>query len=133
MVRWFNTAGPCQPEDHYMIPPLGRLPEVPRLVRQKGYFVIHAPRQTGKTTVIRSLAAELTASGRYAALAFTCETARAAGDDYVRAQRGILGKIRRRAEDWLPAGLRPPPWPEVDEENLLGDGLAAWARACPKD
>jgi hypothetical protein len=27
MVRAFNTAGPCRPEKHYMIPPLGRLPE----------------------------------------------------------------------------------------------------------
>ena len=80
-----------------MIPSLGRLPEVPGLVKRKGYFVVYAPRQTGKTTAIRAIADTRTASGRYAALAFTCETARAAGDDYVRAQRGILGQIRREA------------------------------------
>jgi hypothetical protein len=132
MVRAFNTAGPCRLDKHYMIPPLGRLPEAPGLVAREGYFVVHAPRQTGKTTAIRALADELTASGRYAALAFTCETARAAGDDYVRAQRGILGQIRRRARRTLPPELRPPPWPEADEENLLGDGLAEWAHACPR-
>jgi hypothetical protein len=50
MGRRFNTAGPCLPEDHYMIPALRRLPEAPGLVARKDYFVVHAPRQTGKTT-----------------------------------------------------------------------------------
>ncbi|MCL9795526.1 P-loop NTPase family protein [Frankia sp. AgKG'84/4] len=54
----------------------------PGLVDQDGYFVVHAPRQTGKTTALRALAAELTASGRSAALYFSCEFGEAAGDDY---------------------------------------------------
>jgi hypothetical protein len=28
MPRWFNTAGPCEPADHYMLPAMRRLPEV---------------------------------------------------------------------------------------------------------
>ena len=51
MPRWFNTAGPCQAENHYMLPPLTRLPQVKRLIAQHSYFVIHAPRQIGKTTI----------------------------------------------------------------------------------
>src|SRR5215468_10276727 len=102
MVRRFNTAGPCRPEYHYMIPPLGRLPEAPGLVEEMGYFVVHAPRQTGKTTAIRALAEELTADGEYAALAFTCETGRASGDDFGSAQRGILQQIRSRSRIALP-------------------------------
>lgn len=27
MPRWFNTAGPCRPEHHYMLPATRRLPE----------------------------------------------------------------------------------------------------------
>ncbi|KYG11076.1 hypothetical protein BE21_58280 [Sorangium cellulosum] len=27
MPRWFNTAGPCNPADHYMLPAEERLPE----------------------------------------------------------------------------------------------------------
>jgi len=46
--RFFNTAGPCKADLHYMLPPLGRLPEVYDLIDRQGYFVIHAPRQTGK-------------------------------------------------------------------------------------
>ena len=56
MPRRFNTAGPCLPAWHYMIPAERRLPEAPSLVEQLGYFVVHAPRQTGKTTALRALA-----------------------------------------------------------------------------
>jgi hypothetical protein len=115
-----------------MIPPLRRLPEAPGLVGQLGYFVVHAPRQTGKTTTLAALANELTATGEYAALHFSCELGRAAGDNYGAAQRGILQRIRRRANAALPAELRPPPWPAVGDENLLGGALAAWAAACPR-
>ena len=131
MGRRFNTAGPCLPEYHYMIPALRRLPEAPVLVEQRGYFVVHAPRQTGKTTAIQALAEELTASGRYAALAFSCETGRAAGDNYGGAQRGVLEEIRSGAEFALPPRLRPPPWPAAPDESLLKTALTAWAQACP--
>jgi len=115
-----------------MIPPLRRLPEAPGLVAQLGYFVVHAPRQTGKTTALSALASELTRTGRYAALHFSCELGRAAGENYGAAQRAILQGVRRRAGVALPPELRPPPWPEVPDENLLGDALAAWAHACPR-
>ncbi|WP_322751668.1 MULTISPECIES: ATP-binding protein [unclassified Frankia] len=132
MTRWFNTAGPCVPSDHYMIPASVRLPEVPRLVARKSCFVVHAPRQTGKTTALQALASELTASGRHAALLFSCEAGRAWGDDIGAATRAILDEIRAAAEDSLPAGLRPPPWPAVSEGTQLGMALRAWAQACPR-
>src|SRR5262249_10523370 len=132
MGRRFNTAGPCLPAYHYMIPPLRRLPEAPGLVAQLGYFVVHAPRQTGKTTALSALASELTRTGRYAALHFSCELGRAAGENYGAAQRAILHRIQRRARIALPPDLQPPPWPEAPDENLLGDALAAWALACPR-
>lgn len=52
MTRFFNTAGPVNREDHYFIEPLERinLNEILTLIDQKKYFVLHAPRQTGKTT-----------------------------------------------------------------------------------
>jgi hypothetical protein len=51
-MRYFNTAGPCVPERHYMLPPEPRLPQARPLVERGMYFVVHAPRQTGKTTVL---------------------------------------------------------------------------------
>ena len=56
-MRFFNTSGPVVADDHYCIPPLDRLnfAEVRRLIRDKRYFVLHAPRQTGKTSVLLAL------------------------------------------------------------------------------
>ena len=64
MARWFNTAGPCKPDIHYMLPAAARIPQARQMIEQQAYFVIHAPRQTGKTTTMMALARELTASGR---------------------------------------------------------------------
>jgi hypothetical protein len=72
-LRHFNTAGPCVPALHYMLPALDRLPGIEGLVDRQGCFVLHAPRQTGKTTALRELAVRLTASGRFAALYASCE------------------------------------------------------------
>ncbi|MEI6416055.1 MAG: ATP-binding protein, partial [Pseudomonadota bacterium] len=54
-MRFFNTAGPCRPEWHYTVESLHRLPEVRSLIEERHYFVIHAPRQTGKTTYLYAL------------------------------------------------------------------------------
>ena len=56
-VRTFNTEGPVVAADHYHIPPLERidLDDVLGLVRGKKYFVLHAPRQTGKTSALLAL------------------------------------------------------------------------------
>src|SRR5215469_8762398 len=89
-VRYFNTTGPCEPERHYMLPAGERLPEARPLVESWRYFVVHAPRQTGKTTILRGLARQLTATGKYAAIWFSCESGEAAGDDYGAAERQVL-------------------------------------------
>ncbi len=65
MQRYFNTTGPCFPEWHYMVPPLPRLKGVERLIEQGQYFVIHAPRQSGKTTYLYALMDKLNREGRY--------------------------------------------------------------------
>ena len=56
-ARTFNTAGPVVAADHYCIPPLERinLDAVLGLIWDKKYFVLHAPRQTGKTSVLLAL------------------------------------------------------------------------------
>nr|WP_307874436.1 AAA family ATPase [Frankia nepalensis] len=122
------------PTLHYMIPALSRLPEGPGLVDQNAYFVVHAPRQTGKTTALRALARDLTRQGQYAAVHFSCEEGEAAGDDYAAATRDILMQIRISAEQQLSAELRPPAWPSETESEgtLLHVALRTWAQACPR-
>jgi hypothetical protein len=134
MARTFNTAGPCNPADHYMLPPERRLPRVQELVAQGHYFVVHAPRQSGKTTLFRSFAERLTAEGEVAALLVSCERAQAAGGDVDRGVEAILRTIEQRAER-LPPELRPPRVEEalhVGGESALAFYLARWAEGCPR-
>ena len=74
MARWFNIGGPCNPSDHYMLSATERLPEVASLIRKKQYFVVHAPRQCGKTTAFQALANEINARGDAVALYCTVES-----------------------------------------------------------
>ncbi|WP_428268026.1 AAA family ATPase [Haliangium sp.] len=132
-MRFFNTAGPCFAGQHYMLPPVERLPRAIDLIDRGLYFVVHAPRQTGKSTTLMALAKRLTDEGRYAALHFSCETGKVAGDDHVAGQRAVLRAMRQRAMDELPTSLWPPePWPAYDDAHLLSDGLRTWAQACPR-
>jgi DNA polymerase III delta prime subunit len=130
--RVFNTAGACDPAYHYMVPPEQRLPEARRLVDEMGYFVVHAPRQTGKTTVLLALARALTAEGRYAALHFTAETAKVTKDDFGAAEVHILDAIQNAAHQDLPRELWPPEWPESAPGRRIYNGLSAWATTCPR-
>ena len=68
LVRFFNTTGPCNPDDHYMLPPADRLrgAQLHRYVGDNLYWSLHAPRQTGKTTFLQSWAKELNATGAVA-------------------------------------------------------------------
>jgi hypothetical protein len=62
-VRSFNTADPCDPFRHYMLPPESRLPSARTLVEGSQCFIVRAPRQTGKTTTMWALAQQLTDGG----------------------------------------------------------------------
>jgi len=132
MPKWFNTAGPCQPDIHYMVPPVQRLPKLKRIIEQRGYFVIHAPRQSGKTTAMLTLAQELTASGTYAAILVSAEVGQPFSQDLGKAERAILDAWRGAAQADLPPELQPPPWPNAEEGRLIGAALQAWAIACPR-
>jgi hypothetical protein len=132
MPRRFNIAGPCQPELHYMVPPLARLDAVRRLVDDRSYFVVHAPRQSGKTTSMFASARSLTEGGRYAAAVVSVGTGSMVGDDIGAAERAILQEIRDAAAWQLPPDLRPPPWPTAAAAYHIGAALDAWTRAIPR-
>ena len=73
-MKKFNTTGPCFPDEHYMMPALDRLPGIRELVADGNYFVVHAPRQTGKTTALQALVSEINAKGDMAAIYCTLES-----------------------------------------------------------
>lgn len=64
-MRFFNTEGPIRPDRHYCLPPLHRwnLDETLGLIDQEKYFLLHAPRQTGKTSCLLALMDHLNREG----------------------------------------------------------------------
>jgi hypothetical protein len=108
MPRTFNVAGPNQPDIHYTLDPESRLPNLRTLIGQRNYFVIHAPRQTGKTTLLDALARKLTSEGRYTAIHFSIEGSRPFSKNVVAAITTALDSLRVNTKILLPDPLRPP-------------------------
>jgi len=127
--RWFNIAGPCKDNIHYMLSPTSRLPDLSMLIEQQSYFVLHGPRQTGKTTAMLSLAKQLTATGNYAAVMVSVEVGSAFNHDPSAAELAILGIWRNTIEDSLPAELQPQTWVYNVPGQRIAENLRAWSRA----
>jgi len=101
MSRFFNTTGPVNPEDHYCLPPLARIDfdEMRILIDQKKYFVLHAPRQTGKTSCLFALRDHLNREGRFLCVYANMEVAQGARENVRDALLLILREIRRWAAE----------------------------------
>ena len=97
MQKTFNIAGPCISGEHYMLPPLDRLPGVMSIVDERGCFVLHAARQTGKTTIMQTLVDAINTRGEQIALYFTVESAQ----PFVNPAEGIPKIVSRMRSDLL--------------------------------
>ena len=138
-MRFFNTSGPVVAADHYCIPPLQRVDpdELLALIRDKRYFVLHAPRQTGKTSALLALRDLLNggAAGAYRCVYVNVEIGQAARGDVARGMRAILGTLGTRARRTLGDGSLADVWPGVlstfGAEGALQEVLVRWAEADP--
>lgn len=137
-MRFFNTAGPVRSEDHYCVPPLSRLnlEEILTLIEQKKYFVLHAPRQVGKTSYLLALMDYLNQMGTYRCLYVNVEIAQTAREDVQRGMRAILSELSTMARDYLHDDFIEAIWLEVLEQRggdaALGEVLTRWAQRSDK-
>ena len=94
-MRYFNTAGSVRCEKHYCLPPLERfdLGEILELIDAEKYFVLHAPRQTGKTSCLLALQEYLNKEGKYKALYVNVEVGQGAREDVYGAIRAIMYEV----------------------------------------
>jgi hypothetical protein len=132
-MRFFNNAGPVDCTRHYCLDPLQRidLPQIEALIDQQRYFVLHAPRQTGKTSSLLALMHHLNAAGRYRCVYTNVEPAQAAREDVAGAMQAILSGLgtwaRQMAGEPYPGQI----WPEVLAQrgpyDALGEVLSRWA------
>ena len=132
-VRYFNTSGPVTVEDHYCIPPLARLSlaELRQLIDLRRYFVLHAPRQTGKTSALLALQALLNTEGEYRCVYVNVEAGQAMRDDVKAATQVILSQMARQARRTGDEYLTKA-WPGIFAEHgsgALGEALSRWAQA----
>ena len=103
-MRYFNTTGPVVAAVHYCIPPLERvnLRELRPLVREGRYFVLHAPRQTGKTSALLALRDLLNSGveGAFRCVYVNVEIGQAGREDPDRTMRAIWSWRARRGRPW---------------------------------
>ncbi|MCF7976779.1 MAG: ATP-binding protein [Chromatiaceae bacterium] len=134
-MRFFNTEGPVRSDKHYCLAPLQRwdLEEVLSLIDLEKYFLLHAPRQTGKTTCLLALMNYLNRDGRYRALYVNIEAAQSARERVEQGMAIICSALGRAARLYL-GDARPADWCSAQgREIAAGDRLAAlleyWAGA----
>jgi len=138
-MRYFNTTGPVVGAVHYCIPPLERvnLRELCPLVREGRYFVLHAPRQTGKTSALFALRDLLNsgAEGAYRCVYVNVEVGQVGREDVGRAMRAVLAELAREAKSTLGEESLASMWPgvldTVGPDVALGEVLARWCEAGP--
>jgi len=125
-LRFFNTTGPCNPDDHYMLPPEDRLvgAQLNRYIKDKLYWVLHAPRQTGKTTFLQSWMREINAGGEAIACYVSVECCQGL-EEAVRSMPAICSSIRDSAMKYnLPV---PEVTETTDPFNMLNNILFTWS------
>src|SRR5215510_11787956 len=124
-LRFFNTTGPCQPDDHYMLPPADRLvgAQLHRYIRDELYWVLHAPRQTGKTTFLQSWMREINSGDKAVACYVSVENCRGISD-VNRTMPAICEAIRGYASNF---NVPVPKITGTAPLNLLNNILGNWA------
>ena len=125
--------------DHYQIPPLERidLDEVLGLVRDKKYFVLHAPRQTGKTSALLALRDLLNGgqAGDYRCVYANVEAGQAMRENVAEGMRTVLSQFALRAsltlgDDTLERVCREA-MDSAGPGGALSVTLSRWAAADP--
>ena len=137
-MRFFNTAGPIKTDIHYHVPLLSRLDvdDLLLLIRQEKYFVLHAPRQTGKTSALFALRDQLNTSGEFRCVYANVEAAQTSREDVARAMRAILTELQLAAVETLGdeslAALCLGVLEEAGPDAALRVVLTRWAAADSK-
>ena len=139
-MRKFTNEGPVVPHKHYCIPPLERmdLDLVLELIRDEKYFILHAPRQTGKTSALKALQDLLNSGtvGSYRCVYINLEGGQTAHHDVREAMPSILDEIAMRAQDVLEDDFVDDAWPDILEtvgpHGALKRVLSKWSAASTK-
>lgn len=100
-MLFFNTSGPVNEKEHFCISPIKRLDsrKVYQLILQKKYFLIHGPKQSGKTSYLLTLANYLNRKGQFKCLYLNVESVRGTQENFEESIKNILYELSSRARD----------------------------------
>lgn len=139
VAKFFNTAGPIQPDIHYNVNPLNRidLDEIEQLIQQRKYFILHAPRQTGKTSCLLALRDYLNEQGDYIAVYANVEAGQAARNDVREVALSTIATIAERTGTVLGNEIALDIYKKLNQEgeqtnSLLTSYLKRLCEALPK-
>ncbi|GHU16213.1 hypothetical protein FACS1894163_05130 [Spirochaetia bacterium] len=125
-VRFFNTTGPCNPWDHYMLPPEDRLvgAQLDRYIGDKLYWVLHAPRQTGKTTFLQHWMRQINSGDDVISCYVSLERCQSL-PEIERCMPNVCDAITEQA---LYYKLAPPELSTDNPPSMLSNILTNWAK-----
>ena len=132
MEKFFNTAGPTKFDLNYYISTFVRIDweDLSMLIDSQRYFLLHAPRQTGKTTALLEIMARLNSEDKYNCLYANIETAQTARNEVKSGISAVCDSIARHAqiyledttlENWLAENKQ-----KIDHNELLTKLLTFW-------
>ncbi len=106
------------------------------LIEARKFFVLHAPRQTGKTTGLLTLRDHLNKEGNYNAIYVNIEAAQAARENVQRGIQAVLASFARKHKELTMETLIDDKWKEILDksgpESALSDVLSLWAKNSDK-
>lgn len=137
MERFFNTAGPNRAEYEYTLNPLSRidLDDVLSYIAQGKYFVLHAPRQTGKTSCMLALRDYLNASGDYVAVYANIEGGQASRNDIQSVVKSTVDTLAQEVDTILGSSLAEDlrdTLQSIGKDSILSIFLSKLSASLPK-
>jgi hypothetical protein len=130
MKKFFNTAGACVPEKHYML--TNDVSNMKKLIDNERYFILHAPRQTGKTTLTLQLMEQINKEKKYIALYVNIEVAQAWRNKIIELNETIINEFRMKAKIYLPKEYQPSAACFENIGNEFSLFLSNWCLELPK-
>jgi hypothetical protein len=128
--KFFNTTGPCDPEKHYMLPAEDRLvgASLGRYIKNELYWVLHAPRQTGKTTFLQGWMHEINSGEEAIACYVSAERCQGISEAEP-CNRALCDAIIEYAKHFLAPEFIPPS-PKSGVLSMLSEILISWSELC---
>ena len=105
------------------------------MIDQKKYFLLHAPRQTGKTCCLLALADDLNREGRYRAVYANIEPAHPYRENVEKGMAVVVEEVSRGSRDQLGERDAPALGREIIAAStggaMVGEFLTRWCERSP--